>query len=304
LKIWRGACKPDSVRRHSCKQCRDDHSSSPGLAAGIERPTRGFILPRSLHRAKGSSLFRAPQRAGPALPSYLVLHHAGFAVPPSLLPERWALTPPFHPCLRRVPFEDVPKVFLRVITGIRIAGGLFSVALSVNSSTGFKLWFLSYAQTQVCATAPLALPGALPFTLRTPAGPEGLSFAPVVPELPPGISTRKVVSGLSSRSAVSQPNQRSSSSPAAFSIPRSMFLAPRLPSTIFLPSYPTFPHSRCSILVMRTREAKDFLVQQTAQQASLEKVPFSDLEKRMLYFTETGEVSEDPIELNNAFEVE
>ena len=24
---------------------RDDHSSSPGLATGIERPTRGFILP-------------------------------------------------------------------------------------------------------------------------------------------------------------------------------------------------------------------------------------------------------------------
>jgi hypothetical protein len=60
-------------------------------------------------------------------------------VPLALLPERWALTPPFHPCLRRVPFEDVPKVCLRAITGIRSAGGLFSVALSVNSSTGFRL---------------------------------------------------------------------------------------------------------------------------------------------------------------------
>ena len=28
-----------------------------------------------------------------------VLHHAGFAVPPSLPSERWALTPPFHPYL-------------------------------------------------------------------------------------------------------------------------------------------------------------------------------------------------------------
>jgi hypothetical protein len=88
---------------------------------------------------KGVRSFERAQRAGPALPSYLVLHHAGFAVPPPLLPERWALTPPFHPCLRCVPFEDVPKVFLRAITGIRIAGGLFSVALSVNSSTGFSL---------------------------------------------------------------------------------------------------------------------------------------------------------------------
>ncbi len=37
-------------------------------------------------------------RAGPALPSYLALHHAGFSVPPMLPPGRWALTPPFHPC--------------------------------------------------------------------------------------------------------------------------------------------------------------------------------------------------------------
>jgi len=53
-------------------------------------------------------------------------------LPPSLLPERWALTPPFHPYLRCVPFEDVPKVFLRAITEIRSAGGIFSVALSVK----------------------------------------------------------------------------------------------------------------------------------------------------------------------------
>src|SRR5713101_5417138 len=47
-------------------------------------------------------------RAGPALPSYLALHHAGFSVPPVSPPERWALTPSFHPCqtlraLRRRP---------------------------------------------------------------------------------------------------------------------------------------------------------------------------------------------------------
>jgi hypothetical protein len=48
---------------------------------------------------------------------------------------------------------------------------------------------------------------------------------------------------------------------------------------------------------MNAREAKDFLVQQTVEQASLEQVPFSGLEKRMMYFTDTGEMSEDPIEL-------
>jgi hypothetical protein len=37
---------------------------------------------------------------------------------------------------------------------------------------------------------------------------------------------------------------------------------------------------------MRVREAEDFLVAQTAEQAALEGVPLSDLEKRMMYFTE------------------
>src|SRR5215472_1877839 len=55
---------------------------------------------------------------------------------------------------------------------------------------------------------------------------------------------------------------------------------------------------------MRVLEAKDFLVQQTAEQAALEKVPLSDLEKRMMYFTETDECPENPIALNEAFEAE
>ena len=55
---------------------------------------------------------------------------------------------------------------------------------------------------------------------------------------------------------------------------------------------------------MRVREAKDFLVQQAAEQAALENVPFSDLEKRVMYFTEAGDCPEDPIALNDAFEAE
>lgn len=53
---------------------------------------------------------------------------------------------------------------------------------------------------------------------------------------------------------------------------------------------------------MRALEAKDFLVQQTSEQAALENVPLSDLEKRMMYFTETDECPENPIALNEAFE--
>jgi len=49
---------------------------------------------------------------------------------------------------------------------------------------------------------------------------------------------------------------------------------------------------------MRVREAKDFLVAQTAEQAALEGMPLSDVEKRMMYFTESGYVPEDPIKLS------
>ena len=55
---------------------------------------------------------------------------------------------------------------------------------------------------------------------------------------------------------------------------------------------------------MQIREAKDFLVSQTAEQAALEGVPLSNLEKRMMYFTESGYVPEDPIKLNEEFETE
>ncbi|HLZ91334.1 MAG TPA: hypothetical protein VKQ28_06430 [Candidatus Acidoferrum sp.] len=55
---------------------------------------------------------------------------------------------------------------------------------------------------------------------------------------------------------------------------------------------------------MRVREAKDFLVQETAKQASMEGVPLSELEKRMMYFTENGEMAEDPIALNEEFEAQ
>lgn len=65
--------------------------------------------------------------AGRSEVSYLALHPIGFSVPPPLLSERWALTPPFHPCLSR--FD--PAI-----------GGLFSVALSIGTPRGaaFRLY--------------------------------------------------------------------------------------------------------------------------------------------------------------------
>src|SRR5579864_8163669 len=90
----------------------------------------------SLPEGRSSSLLRARCiRAGPALPSYLALLHAGFSVPRMLPSERWALTPPFHPCLMRLTdrgeFLVLPKTCRR---GASITGGLFSVALSVAAS--------------------------------------------------------------------------------------------------------------------------------------------------------------------------
>src|SRR5271154_2845556 len=102
LKNGGRACKPDSVPRviQKSNHARGDHSSSPGIATGIQQPTRGFSFATACAIANGAcSLAQTlTHRAGPALPSYLALHHAGFSVPPMLPSERWALTPPFHPC--------------------------------------------------------------------------------------------------------------------------------------------------------------------------------------------------------------
>ena len=54
---------------------------------------------------------------------------------------------------------------------------------------------------------------------------------------------------------------------------------------------------------LNTKQAKDFLVEQTVEQAALEGVPIDDVEKRMVYFTESDAASCDkPIELNDEFE--
>src|ERR1700678_1214900 len=54
---------------------------------------------------------------------------------------------------------------------------------------------------------------------------------------------------------------------------------------------------------MNTKEAKDFLAELAAQQASLDRTPLSDLERRMMYFTEGDPAScGDPFSLSDDFE--
>jgi hypothetical protein len=56
---------------------------------------------------------------------------------------------------------------------------------------------------------------------------------------------------------------------------------------------------------MDTKKAKDFLVAQTAEQAAIEGVPLAEIEKRMMYFTESDPAScPDPIALNDEFEAQ
>jgi len=110
----------------------------------------------SLPEGRGATLKAKRVRAGPALPSYLALLHAGFSVPRVLPLGRWALTPPFHPyqCARpkwRVHGFSVNLPQRR----FHSTGGLFSVALSVAAHPN-RPWACS-------ARHPLALPGALPF---------------------------------------------------------------------------------------------------------------------------------------------
>ena len=74
------------------------HRSSSSLPEGCSSQRLPAVRQKPPPR-KHVRFRRRAQRAGPALPSYLALHHAGFSVPPVSPPKRWALTPPFHPCL-------------------------------------------------------------------------------------------------------------------------------------------------------------------------------------------------------------
>ena len=93
---------------------RDDHSSRPGIADGLKRPTRKLRTGRPLVR-------RRPYAAtGETSLPYLVLLRAGFCLPSALQQTRCALTAPFHP-YRAIRSPGYPASVRR--------GGIFSVPL-------------------------------------------------------------------------------------------------------------------------------------------------------------------------------
>jgi hypothetical protein len=118
----RGRCN-GNTKVSSGRVCKPDFVAARGLVAACAETfaARGVtIIPlgpeslrgsSSLPEGRGSLLLRACcVRAGPALPSYLALLHAGFAVPRMLPSGRWALTPPFHPYQMRWTETGGPSV--------------------------------------------------------------------------------------------------------------------------------------------------------------------------------------------------
>jgi hypothetical protein len=93
----------------------------PAYKPGSVEPKlgRSFLWERGHPRPRAAYPQRL-YRGGPPLAAYLALLPLGFAMPRMSPPARWALTPPFHPCLYPVN---------------RAIGGLFSVALSVEAVT-------------------------------------------------------------------------------------------------------------------------------------------------------------------------
>ena len=125
-------------------------------------------------------------------------------MPPALLPRRWALTPPFHPCLQSH-HEDIPKVFLRAITGLHIAGGIFSVALSVAEPHCIGRSPIPHAKHRVkfrFAAKP-AWPAPWRYQARCPLRLRGFGVRTFLPP-----------------NSLPRPGQRSSSSPATAIISR------------------------------------------------------------------------------------
>src|SRR5438874_5136000 len=74
IRFWKG-CKPNFV---FALASGENHLS--------QQPVPGTPPPES---GVGAGSSKVP---------YLALHPMGFSVPPRLRLERWALTPPFHPC--------------------------------------------------------------------------------------------------------------------------------------------------------------------------------------------------------------
>jgi hypothetical protein len=100
-----------------CGLHRDNHSSSPDLAAGIERPTRGSsLLGEPPSKPPNACAFGVKSRA--SSPLLFGLAPRGVCHASAITGGAVGSYPTFSPLPERRTKEDVSKVFLRAITGL------------------------------------------------------------------------------------------------------------------------------------------------------------------------------------------
>jgi hypothetical protein len=186
---------------------------APASRPGSSNLPEGSSYPAACATVKGALLLsqkHSSSRAGS--PLLFGLAPRGVCHALDITAEAVGSYPTFSPLPTSRTFEDVPKVFLRAITGLRAAGGIVSVALSVNSSTGFSLCVCFFAGT-FHARRPSFTDSSLCY--RSPGVTRRIAL----------LCSRRVVSGLSSRPVrLRVPGQRSSSSPANSIISRDPLL--------------------------------------------------------------------------------
>ena len=128
-----------------------DSSSLPeGRSNALLRARRPFVRRSEL---------RASIRAGPALPSYLALLHAGFSVPRSVATRAVGSYPTFSPLPNALDRKGEPAVLPWTCRRVRITPAVYF------------LWHFPWPRLRVSPSRnarrnPLALPGALPFRRR------------------------------------------------------------------------------------------------------------------------------------------
>ncbi len=111
-----GRREEHDVRKRSGPPGELAEGRKPGSVTGRCRTPRGDHLSRTTGHPVPLAAYPELDRGGPPLAPYLALLPVGFVVPSLSPAARWALTPPFHPCL---------------CGRSAVIGGLLSVTLSV-----------------------------------------------------------------------------------------------------------------------------------------------------------------------------
>ena len=147
-----------------------DHSSSPGLAAGIQQPTRGFILPCDLRHTKESALLRTNSVSRASSPLLFGLAPRGVCRAPDVAIGAVGSYPTVSPLPSSGAFRNpLARAAFRLSDGFPPdghRGALHWRFIFCGTVRSQNLVWLARTARRV---GPLALPGALPFSLRRPA---------------------------------------------------------------------------------------------------------------------------------------